>query len=76
MYYYTNPCMHIYIYTYTGVIAFQNDDGANAIATVACFLFYSIYYYLYARKRQKISPEEKVFFPVNTFLYMCMKIYA
>jgi hypothetical protein len=73
---YTYIYTYIHIYIYSGVVGFQNDDGANAIATIACFLIYSIYYYLYAAKRQKISPEEKVFFPVIMCICKCLYVHT
>jgi hypothetical protein len=68
-YIYTYIYMHIHIHINLGVLAFQNDQGTNAIVVIVSLFVYTIYYYNYAKKRQKISPEEKVFFPVHVVKY-------
>lgn len=49
-----------------GVLAFQNDSGVSAIFITTLIALYTLYYFLYARKRQTFSAEEKkIFFPVH-----------
>jgi ethanolamine permease len=44
------------------VMGFQNDQSIAFIAFLVGIIIYSTYYFLYAKKRQRFSPEEKFIF--------------
>jgi amino acid transporter len=44
------------------IIGFQSDHHVAVIVTVCAVVLYTIYYFSYAKKRQRFSPEEKFIF--------------
>jgi ethanolamine permease len=63
---YTSPCgiygmivaFSIFLYDAVCVLSFQGDDGAAVTTVAVIIIFASMYYFLYAKSRQKVSDSE------------------
>ena len=52
----------VFIVCAVGLIGFQDDNYIAIISFICLAAIYTIYYYLYASRKQTFSPEEKVVF--------------
>ena len=55
----------VFILSFLGVIAFQDDNCTSFISFLCLVCIYTIYYHFYARKRQDFSSDEKFIYLVN-----------
>ena len=55
----------IFTLAFIGIVGFQDDNSVSFIIYLILLTMYSIYYLLYAKKRQDFSPDERFIYLIN-----------